>query len=225
MIIGTTLISLAGTKVVSLVNNIGVTVELVAVVLMIIFFALHAERGVNVVMETNGTGANHNSGYLGAMLISILLGLYVMWGFDTAGSVGEETINPRKTNPRAIVRALLASGVLGGLLILTALMAVKDLNAKDLGSLGLTYVVTSVLGDGFGKLLLICVAIAIFVCALANQTGAVRMIYAMSRDNALPFSRSFSKVSSRGQAPVVPCLLYTSPSPRDRQKSRMPSSA
>ena len=24
---------------------------------------------------------------------------------------------------------------------------------------------------------------------------------------------------------VMPCLLYTSPSPRDRQKSRMPSSA
>ena len=25
--------------------------------------------------------------------------------------------------------------------------------------------------------------------------------------------------------PETPCLLYTSPSPRDRQKSRMPSSA
>ena len=25
--------------------------------------------------------------------------------------------------------------------------------------------------------------------------------------------------------PDIPCLLYTSPSPRDRQKSRMPSSA
>ena len=25
--------------------------------------------------------------------------------------------------------------------------------------------------------------------------------------------------------PLIPCLLYTSPSPRDRQKSRMPSSA
>ena len=28
-----------------------------------------------------------------------------------------------------------------------------------------------------------------------------------------------------GAAPPVRCLLYTSPSPRDRQKSRMPSSA
>ena len=29
----------------------------------------------------------------------------------------------------------------------------------------------------------------------------------------------------RGTEPINPCLLYTSPSPRDRQKSRMPSSA
>ena len=28
-----------------------------------------------------------------------------------------------------------------------------------------------------------------------------------------------------GTDPCIPCLLYTSPSPRDRQKSRMPSSA
>ena len=29
----------------------------------------------------------------------------------------------------------------------------------------------------------------------------------------------------RSRAKIVDCLLYTSPSPRDRQKSRMPSSA
>ena len=31
--------------------------------------------------------------------------------------------------------------------------------------------------------------------------------------------------SSSGTAMLITCLLYTSPSPRDRQKSRMPSSA
>lgn len=207
MIVCTTLVSLAGTRVMSIVNNIGVSVELIAVVLMIVFFAFNAQRGPGIVMETNGTGANYDSGYLGAMLITVLLGLYVMWGFDTAGSVSEETVNPRKTNPRAIIRALLASGVLGGLLIITALMAVGDLQAEELGTAGLTYVVKSVLGDTFGNLLLICVAIAIFVCALANQTGAVRMIYAMSRDNALPGGRALSKVSKRTEAPVLPIVL------------------
>ena len=32
-------------------------------------------------------------------------------------------------------------------------------------------------------------------------------------------------VEREGNTPSMPCLLYTSPSPRDRQKSRMPSSA
>ena len=32
-------------------------------------------------------------------------------------------------------------------------------------------------------------------------------------------------IESNGTLPAHPCLLYTSPSPRDRQKSRMPSSA
>ena len=30
---------------------------------------------------------------------------------------------------------------------------------------------------------------------------------------------------STGQAQLIPCLLYTSPSPRDKRQSRMPSSA
>ena len=37
--------------------------------------------------------------------------------------------------------------------------------------------------------------------------------------------RSAGKVKTFGVSNFTPCLLYTSPSPRDRQKSRMPSSA
>ena len=40
------------------------------------------------------------------------------------------------------------------------------------------------------------------------------------------FSWSMAKMRDEsGSAAVEACLLYTSPSPRDRQKSRMPSSA
>ena len=45
----------------------------------------------------------------------------------------------------------------------------------------------------------------------------------------LEVQRHFWSVADDGGLPVIiyhnPCLLYTSPSPRDRQKSRMPSSA
>ena len=36
---------------------------------------------------------------------------------------------------------------------------------------------------------------------------------------------SASTLLQHGEGYQYPCLLYTSPSPRDRQKSRMPSSA
>ena len=42
-----------------------------------------------------------------------------------------------------------------------------------------------------------------------------------------PFGDGFIKMIKMIIAPIIfcTCLLYTSPSPRDRQKSRMPSSA
>ena len=41
----------------------------------------------------------------------------------------------------------------------------------------------------------------------------------------IDISRAYFNARTKDEAPVYVCLLYTSPSPRDRQKSRMPSSA
>ena len=50
---------------------------------------------------------------------------YIFYGFDTAGSLAEETNNPRKHAPSAILRAMFAAFVLGALLILFAIMAAQ----------------------------------------------------------------------------------------------------
>ena len=54
-------------------------------------------------------------------------------------------------------------------------------------------------------------------------TGVPRTILGMVRSNR-PW-KTAPKLSSALTAASTACLLYTSPSPRDRQKSRMPSSA
>ena len=46
-----------------------------------------------------------------------------------------------------------------------------------------------------------------------------------SQDMAIDLGTANTLVVLKGQGVVLNCLLYTSPSPRDRQKSRMPSSA
>lgn len=206
-IVLTTLINLLGPKIVAIVNNIGVVVELVASVFLIIFFFAAAKRGPQIITHTEGHTVGSTLGTPGALLVAILLGVYILWGFDTAGSLGEETINPRKTSPRAILRAVFAAGVTGALLMIGALMAVRHVNDPQMSSVGLPYVVDSVLGHTLGSIALAAVAIAIFVCIMANQTGAMRMIFAMSRDNGLPGSHSLSKVSATTRAPVRAALL------------------
>ena len=56
-----------------------------------------------MLFETHGTGAGHGAGYLGAFLVASLASAYVMYGFDTASSLGEETRDPRRTAPSAIM--------------------------------------------------------------------------------------------------------------------------
>ncbi|MRH91214.1 amino acid permease [Nocardia sp. SYP-A9097] len=207
LIVMCTVINLLGVKLVALVNNIGVIVELVCVVLLVGLLALHVQRGPQVVFETNGAGGGSVPGYVAALLASSLLAMNVLWAFDGVGSVSEETVDPRRKTPIAILRAVATAGIGGFVLMLLALMAVGDIKAQELSISGLPYVVTSVLGDFLGKLLLVGVTIAIGVCVLAIQTAAARQSFAMARDNRLPYSRWISHVSPRTKTPVVPTVF------------------
>jgi amino acid transporter len=69
-----TVVSLCGTRIRGIVNNIGVSVELVGVAIMIVVLLFNVHRGPQVVFETNGTEAGHPAGYLGALLVCLLVG-------------------------------------------------------------------------------------------------------------------------------------------------------
>jgi urea carboxylase system permease len=207
LVVFCTIINIIGVRLMSRINNFGVAVELTAVVLLIIALAFHIRRGPQVVFDTNGTGDGHSLGYLGAFLVAALMSAYVFYGFDTAGALAEETVEPRRHAPRAILRAITAAFVVGGLLMLVGMMAVGDIHASELGTSGMPYLVKSTLGNGLGNAFLVCSAIAITVCCLAVQTAAIRMIFSMARDGRLPFGAALSKVSPRSKTPVLPALI------------------
>jgi urea carboxylase system permease len=207
LVIFTTVVNIIGVKLMSRINNFGVVVELTAVTVLIIMLAVHIRRGLGVVLQTNGTAAGHSAGYLGAFLVAGLMSAYVFYGFDTAGSLAEETLEPRKKAPGAILRAITAAFVVGGLMMLFGMMAVANVKDPQLGVAGLPYLVKSVLGTDLGDVFLICSAIAITVCCLAVQTAAIRLIFSMARDGRLPFSASMARVSERSRTPAVPALI------------------
>ncbi|MBE9375531.1 amino acid permease [Saccharopolyspora sp. HNM0983] len=207
LILFTTLVNAFGVKLMARINSAGVLLELVAAVLLIIALLFVVQNPPTVVLETSGTEANYGGSYLGAFLVAGIASSYVMYGFDTAASLGEESINPHRNAPKAILRALIASAVLGGLIILLALMAIRDLDDPRLGEAGLQFVLGEALGPVVGRLFLVAIFIAITVCVLAVHTAAIRIAFAMARDNALPGGSKLAKVSPRFQTPVVPAIV------------------
>jgi urea carboxylase system permease len=207
LVVFTTIVNIVGVKVMAKINNFGVAIELAGIVLLIIALAAHIRRGPQVVLETHGTGSGHSFGYLGAFMVASLMSAYVLYGFDTAGSLAEETVDPRRHAPRAIIRAVIAAFVGGGLVMLLGMMAVGDIHAAQLSVSGMPYLLKSTLGPVLGNTFLVCSAIAITVCCLAVQTTSIRMIFAMARDGRLPFRHVIAKVSPRSKTPIAPALI------------------
>ena len=130
-----------------------------------------------------------------------------MYGFDTASSLGEESLNPRKNAPRAILRALVASFFLGGAILLFAMMSVTDINNPEIGVGGLQFIVLDVLGATIGDIFLWSVVIAITVCCLAVHTATIRMMFAMARDNNLPAGTHLARVHPKTRTPIIPSII------------------
>jgi urea carboxylase system permease len=209
LIVITTAINAIGVRLLALINNAGVFSELLGVIVLIGALGWYAVRGPEVVLDMGGHGFGSPTGYLGPLMGAALMASYIMYGFDTAGTLAEETTEPRRRVPWAILQALGSAAVLGGLVILTALMAAPSVASPELGLAtgGLPFIVKAVLGDVFGRAFLLVVLFAIVVCSLAVHTGTVRLVFSMARDGVLPFSGVLAKVSPRTHTPLLPTLL------------------
>jgi urea carboxylase system permease len=207
LVVFATIVCMLGVRVMSFINNIGVIAELIGSTILVILMIFHFHRGPGVVTQTLGTGAGHSWGYFGAFLIAGIMSAYVMYGFDTAGTLAEETRDPRRAAPPAILRALTTAAIIGALLILFAMMDVKNIHDKNIGVLGLPYIIKQALGNTTGNVFLIDSALAITVCTLAVCTACIRMLFSMARDGRLPFGVHLARVSGRAKVPVIPALF------------------
>ena len=203
LLVATTLVNVVDIRVMSLVNSVGVTCELVGIAVMAVLLLTHTDRGPGVVLHTGHAGG----GYLGLFLIASFSAAYVLVGFDSAGEMSEETRSPSRTAPRTILGAVVAAGVGGGLVILGGILAAPSLTDGNLAGGGLSYVLTSRFGGSLGRVLLADVAVAVCVATLAIQTAGARMVFSMARDGQLPGSRRLAAVSDRTGTPNAPAVV------------------
>jgi amino acid transporter/predicted flap endonuclease-1-like 5' DNA nuclease len=179
-------------------------------ILILMFLSNAVDFNIGRTFEfSNNTGAagggvvGSEKGALMAFLIGLLYPLFTITGFDASAHTSEETVDARNTVHKGMIRSVLWSLIFGFVLIVAMLLCIPDFKAAAAEGWGsFNNLFTSViLGSFLGKLMLIGIIIANFLCALAGVTSTSRMIYAFARDGGLPFSDLLSSVSPEHRTP------------------------
>jgi amino acid transporter len=198
-----------GVKIATHVNNVGASIELAGTVVLgvvlvagLLFF-FGDTQGPHVLFDTAHVGDAPIT--LTSVALAGLLPVYVLLGWEGAADLAEETVDPRRAAPRAMVRSVAVSGATGFVIFALLGMAIPGTIGSFLDQSGnpVFNLVDAQVG-AFAKDVMVVIAFAsIFACLIANMAVATRMVFALSRDRMLPGSAALSSVSERTGTPVV----------------------
>lgn len=193
----------------AVMNNVSVwwhVVGALAIVLILIFVPdNHQSIGYVFTERFNNSGYDGGTNssvtyWLLVLPFGLLLTQYTITGFDASAHLSEETRSAADTAAKGIWRSIAYSGIGGWILLLAFLFAVP--NGADglpdnagVGGGGVAYIFTSSLGANLAALVLFISAAGQFFCSTACMTSASRMLFAFSRDRAVPGSSHWAKVS------------------------------
>jgi urea carboxylase system permease len=230
IVIGT-LINILGVRLVAFINNIGVGAEIIGMfvfaLVLLIFFnhqslsflfsgptpnvspqVLSQNLGIPGAQWTPPLG----DVYIGAFAAAMFMSLFVIYGFDTAGTLGEETNDPQRNAPRGVLWAIGLSAIAGILFLGGTILSIKDLPRIENIAAGanpnipytgtLPTIITDALGTNWGNVYLTVVLIAVCVCTLAIQSATIRLMFSMGRDGRLPFGKVWGTVNPTFRTPM-----------------------
>ncbi|AJZ84000.1 amino acid permease [Streptomyces antimycoticus] len=198
-------LNLFGVRLVSVLNSVSVWWHLAGVAIIVGALAIvpsHHQSPEFVFTEfVNDTGWS-NPLYVGA--IGLLLAQYTFSGYDASAHLSEETSNASVFAARGIVRAIWVSWVAGFVLLAGLTFAIQDYAGTQKSATGVppAQILIDALGTSGATAMLLIVIVAQLFCGNAEVAAASRMVFAFSRDGALPGSRLWQRVSSRTQTPV-----------------------
>jgi len=136
----------------------------------------------------------------------MFMSLFVIYGFDTASTLSEETRDPRRAAPKAVLYSVIGAFVIGGVFLLGTLVAIPNMGTAVKEAWGPAQIIEANFSTPFATIYLLVVSAAIFVCCLSILAATIRLCFGMARDNQLPGSRFLAKVSPSLHTPVWSCI-------------------
>jgi len=214
-VVPTLLIALAFITVITVINLIGINesvvvnvimtfIELSGLVLIMVIGVIALFQGIaepGVLLEFSGEGSKAI-----AVVSGVSLAFFAMTGFENAANVAEETIDPSRAFPRALIGGMLTAGVVYVLVSIAAALAVPidtlagqtllEVIRADLLPLSV-----SVMLIVFGLIAMIAISNTTLVTVVAQS----RILYGMAREDVVP--AVFAKVHPARRSPYVALLF------------------
>jgi len=190
------IINFIGIRESSWTNTIFTVIEAVGLILIIIIgFTISEPEPVNYFQSPTG--------FTGIILAFVLI-FFAFIGFEDMANVAEEVRNPKKVIPRAIILAVMISGII---YVLVSLAVVRVINWEELSLSAAPLADVAERGLGTqGHIILSGIALfAITNTVLITLVAGSRMIYGMAREKLFP--DILAKVHSKTKTPWVAVIV------------------
>ena len=210
-----TIVALVFISIITLINLIGITesvvvnvimtfIEVSGLIIVMIIGVIAAVTAVNdpgVLLQFSADGSP-----ILAVLAGVSLAFFACTGFENAANVAEETIDPARAFPRALIGGMFTAGIIYTLVSVAAALA---LPIDQLANKTLLEVVRTGLFPlpvGFMLVLFGLIAmIAISNTTLVTVTAQARILYGMAREDIVP--SVFAKIHPVRRSPYVALIF------------------
>jgi len=210
LMIFVTVINIFGGHLLAIINNVSVWWHVfgAAAVVGILVFAPTHHQSLKWMFTTqinnSGFGSSSSTYWLYVLPLGFLLTQYTITGFDASAHLSEETQGAHMASARGIWQSIFYSAI-GGYILLMAFLYVAtnttyinsfDPKVNPYGGGSVIAILITALGDGaLFKLVMIITTAGQIFCVAACLTSCSRMMYAFSRDGAVPGGRLWKKVN------------------------------
>jgi amino acid transporter len=200
------LLNIFSSHLLGMVNNISAWWHVLgasAIVLILVFLPHHHASVSSVFTHTvNNTGffggKTNGLGYIFLILpIGALLTQYTITGYDASAHLSEETKSAADSAAKGMWKSIFYSGIGGWILLLSFLFAVQNQGKVTSGGGGVAVIFAQALTSKWGATVLLIATVGQVFCTTACMTSTTRMLFAFSRDGAVPGHRLWSHLNTR----------------------------
>jgi amino acid transporter len=190
-----------GVRTVARLNVVSAWYHVIGAAIVVVAVVLFApKRELSFLVER---AASAPRGAFYGFAVGLLQAQWTFTGYDASAHVTEETVDPRRNAPRGILTSVLASAVVGWIMLVSVTLAIGDLGAASSAENPFVFVLQAALGPRLAAaLVLICIG-AMWFCGLSSVTSNSRMLFAFARDGGVPFSPIVARVGERFRSPHV----------------------